>query len=288
MPSPAHETLAAAFQEDPELLRALLLALELPTPSEPLTIVDSNVRFADPKEVRPDALALVVSTRPSWIAAEVQGDPDPSKARRWPLLAGILLDEHGTMGDLVVVTHSAATAAWAQTVACHRGPLGTEFRLTPVVVELTGANVERLLDPARPELALVAAWAMQDRHGEEARAVVRRALALAASLSEPTRTRQTGAILNVLSEQMREILQEETMDLTKLPEGPLVKLLKTEGKAELLHAQAAMRLGRELSPVESAALDARIQSRGVAAVGGLLLELGADAFAAWLAQSEPQ
>jgi hypothetical protein len=190
------------------------------------------------------------------------------------------------MGDLVVVTHSAATAAWARTVAHHRGPLGTEFRLTPVVVELTGANVERLLDPARPELALVAAWAMQDRHGEEARAVVRRALALAASLTEPTRRRQTGAILNVLSEQMREILQGETMDLTKLPEGPLVKLLKTEGKTELLHEQAARRLGRQLTALETAALDTRIQARGAEAVGGLLLELGTDAFAAWLAQSD--
>ena len=38
----------------------------------------------------------------------------------------------------------------------------------------------------------------------------------------------------MLSELMHEILQEETMDLTDLPEGPLVKLLKTEGKSELL------------------------------------------------------
>jgi hypothetical protein len=70
------------------LLRALLVALGLPTPSAPLTIVDSNVRLADPSEVRPDALALMVGNRLTWLAAEVQGEPDSTKGCRWPLLAG--------------------------------------------------------------------------------------------------------------------------------------------------------------------------------------------------------
>lgn len=78
------------------------------------------------------------------------------------------------------------------------------------------------------------------------------------------------------------------MDLTKLPEGPLVKLLKSEGKTELLHHQAATRLGRALTAEETAGLDMRIHSRGAAVIGDLLLELGSDAFAAWLAQADPR
>jgi hypothetical protein len=230
MPSAAHETLAAALREDPHLLPTLLDALGLPSPSQPLAGVDSTVRWMDPVEVRPDGLSSTGAE--GWFATEVQCERDDDKARRWPLLAAVLLDEHRTMGDIVVLTHRRSIGAWARTVAMHRGPLGTRLTVEPVVVLVTDDEVERLLDPAHPKLALVAAWAMHERHGASAQQVVRRALDLARELEEPRRTELVNGILNVLGERMRAMVEADEMDFTKLPEGPLVKLLKAEGRAE--------------------------------------------------------
>ena len=57
------------------------------------------------------------------------------KQRRW-LAAGALLDSRGVMGDVIVVTHDASVASWAEEVAFVVGPNGTRFGLVPVVVTL--------------------------------------------------------------------------------------------------------------------------------------------------------
>lgn len=58
---------------------------------------------------------------------------------------------------------------------CFRTRRGTELVLTPVVL-LLDTEAAELLDPRRPELALLAAWAMHNRHGPKAVKVVERAL----------------------------------------------------------------------------------------------------------------
>ena len=135
------------------------------------------------------------------------------------------------MGDLVVMTPSRRVARWARKVATTGGPLGTRLALSPVVLLLAGSHVSSLLDAQRPELALLAAWAMQTRHGAEARAVVRRSLELTASLPEPLRTVQTRAIFNVLSERMLGFLKEADMDPEKIPESPAMRRLRLEDEA---------------------------------------------------------
>ncbi|MEI7894998.1 MAG: hypothetical protein WCI05_18020, partial [Myxococcales bacterium] len=171
MASAAHETLVAMFTEQPTLLHVLLAKLGHDGAALP-PVTDSAVRFIEPAEVRPDAFFEAPDV--PWIGVEVQGTEDDAKRRRWPLLVAIKLDQSTIMGDLVVITHSRALGKWARTCVVHRGPRGTVLTLKPVVLVIDGSRVEDLLDPKHPALALVAAWAMQDRHGPKAQAVVRR------------------------------------------------------------------------------------------------------------------
>ena len=108
-----------------------------------------------------------------------------------------------------------------------------------------------LLDPASPQLALCAAWAMQHRHGPAAARIVERAIDITSHLPPPLRDAQWRAILDVLSEKMLSRLREVAMHPDRVPERPAVRKLRlfleqkgraeglAEGKAEGLAAGKA-------------------------------------------------
>ena len=54
------------------------------------------------------------------------------------------------MGDVVVLTTRARVAKWATGIVARRGPFGTRFDLAPIVIHITAAMIESLLDPAEP------------------------------------------------------------------------------------------------------------------------------------------
>ncbi len=169
MPSPAHETLVAILHQRPDLLDLLLRTLGRAGFSAKVEAKDSAVRVANPLEVRPDLVLLAEGERGPWSIVEVQLARDEDKQRRWLAAAGALLDSRGVMGDVIVLTHDASVAKWAQEVAFVIGPNGTRFGLVPVVLQLTQAEAERLLATGRAELAVFAAWAVHDQKGERRR-----------------------------------------------------------------------------------------------------------------------
>ena len=131
-----------------------------------------------------------------------------------------------------------------------------------MVLVIDGSRVEDLLDPKYPALALVAAWAMQDRHGPKAQAVVRRALDLAATVAEDQRVGLTRAILGVLNEAMLAVVRRWTMDFTKIPEGPVVKAFKDEGRVEGQRSTLLRQLARRglpVSPAEKAKIESELR-----------------------------
>ncbi|MCC6557210.1 MAG: hypothetical protein IT372_30020 [Polyangiaceae bacterium] len=161
----------------------------------------------------------------------MQNRIDPAKRRRWLLASTVLLNAHGKMGEVIVITTSRRVARWASTVASARGGLGTRLVLQPVVLLLAGPVVERLLDPAHPDLALFAAWAMQRRHGPEAKKIVERAIELTGALPPPLREEQLRAIVSVLSKPLWSHLREVLMDPKKTPETPWFREFRLELEA---------------------------------------------------------
>jgi hypothetical protein len=221
-----HDTMVVLLKEHPEWLDAVLGALAGVRLPPGLTLADSAQRKTDAVEVRGDLLFVAGTTGP-WFLLEVQLAIDEAKARKWPLMAALLLDERGTMGDLVVLTPHAHVAAWARTVSHTAGMLGTHLAVSPVVVLLDGDHAETFLDPARPELAFFAVWTMQDRHGPTAKAVVDRAFALVdAVASAELRALLVRAMYNVLSEPLAQTYREMLMDLQSLPESPAMRSLR--------------------------------------------------------------
>lgn len=223
MPSAAHEALVAALDERPELLALLvekLLGQRLPGP---LTSADSTLRFADPDEVRPDLVLRAPDG--AWVIVEVQGSVDAEKPRRWLLAMAAMFNETSVAGDLLVITHERRIATWVEHSTRIRGPLGTGLALEPMVLLVAGRVVDALLDEAHPELAFLAAWAMQHRHGREAVRVVRRAFELSARLDDDLQGRRWRGILNVLSGTILEKLEELRMRRTEVPLRPEVRKL---------------------------------------------------------------
>jgi hypothetical protein len=223
MANPAHDVLVQALRDDVSLLPAILARLRkvrLPRLTKPF---DSTVRLARPVEVRPDVVHL---TDGGWIICEVQNKVDWKKRRRWLLAASVLLDDTRRMGDLVVITASASVARWARVVAHVRGQAGTLLRLTPVVVYLGLRHARMLLASGSPELALVAAWAMQHRHGPAAARIVERAIDITHHLPPPLRDAQWRAILDVLSDKLLSRLREAAMTPDRVPERPAVRKLR--------------------------------------------------------------
>lgn len=86
MPAPAHEVPLALLHEHPELLAALFEKLGRAAPEGKLVTVDTNLRFADPTEVRPDLVFR--AERPRWLLVELQNRigvprvPSPRTAHR--------------------------------------------------------------------------------------------------------------------------------------------------------------------------------------------------------------
>src|SRR5215510_6331856 len=197
MPSTPHEVMVAALREQPTLLPLLVRALTGRTMAQNLKPVDSTVRFVKVAEFNPD---LLFAREPQWAVIEVQNDIDPDKQRRWLLAAGVLLDQTGVLGDVIVLTAHRAVADWALTVAHVETPLGTTLALTPVVLYVGPEMLNRLLSEEHPELAVVATWAVSHRHGPRAQEVVMRALAMTEHLPAALQDTQRNAILSLLSE----------------------------------------------------------------------------------------
>ena len=207
------------------------------------------MRFIRAAEVRPDVL---LAQEHRWALVEVQNDCDQDKQRRWLLAAGVLLDQEGTLGDVIVITARQSVATWALTVAHVATPLGTKLELTPVVLYVSPDMIDRLLTEEQPELAVVATWAVSHRHGPEAKRVVERAIELTAKLPEALQEAQRNAILTLLSARMLAWLEETTMNPDKIPMSPAVLKFKARLKAEGQRRALLMLLGaRGLSATET-------------------------------------
>jgi len=293
MPGTPHEVVLLAIRDNPELFAEVLRRVAGTDMPGPIDVIDSNVRFAASLETRPDLVVRTPNATSKWIIIELQNRKDESKCRSWPLAVSVLLRRDG-MGDVVVITASRSVAAWAKTAAHHRGERGTSFGLTPVILLLSKDHVEALLDPARPELAIFAAWARCRGKGPEAHRVATRAIELTEELPAPLREAQRRAILAILDQQLVASLKEMVMDADKIPETKASRALrlflergearhKAQGKREALLAVLAT---RGLSPTKEertsidaltdlTALDRCIQAAVTAAsVGAMLASAG--------------
>lgn len=212
-----HDILVEALKEKPELLSELLRRVRGAGLPGPVVPVDSSVRFAVSLETYPDLVLATLGPDSTWFMVEVQNRKDERKARSWYLATGVLLQRH-RMGDLVVITASRAVARWASSVAMHEGALGTRAGVAPVVLHLSKKEMDRLLDPAAPELALFAVWARCRGNGPEAKRVARRALEVTEALPPELQEAQTRAILVMLGERLLGSLREMAMDVNKIPE----------------------------------------------------------------------
>jgi len=194
------------------LLNLLLDAMGLPPLPASLRPDDPTQRVANPVEVRPDLLLVAEGLRGDWVLVEVQLAVDPDKQRTWLAATAVLYDARRTMGDLLVITHDASVAAWAHTVAQATGPGGTHLSLCPRVLLLTRAAVERQLAAGRPELAVMAVWAVHDQKGRAALQVVRDAYAQVVNTSDPKlRDTLRRAMLSMLDADLLKTLQELMM-----------------------------------------------------------------------------
>jgi hypothetical protein len=230
MAGASHDVLVQVLRDDPSLLPELLRisGRELPGKLEPM---DSAVRFTRPVEVRPDVVGHIGDT---WVACEVQNDPDDAKGRRWLLGMAAMHDETRRMGELVVITASKRVARWARRIAHVTGPIGTSLKLSPLILLLGPRVIPQLLDPAKPELALCAAWAMQRRHGWQAERIVLRAVEVTDTLPQRLRNAQLHAILSVLSDKLRARLERKMINPDKIHEKPAARrfrlLLEKQGR----------------------------------------------------------
>ncbi len=230
MPSPAHETLVTLLRDSPALLNLLLDAMGLPLLPAPLVPDDATLRVANPVEVRPDLLLVESGLKGHWALVEVQLGVDPDKQRRWLAATALLFDARGAMGDLVVITHDASVAAWARTIAQATGPGGTHLSLRPRVLLLTRDAVDRLLAAGRPEMAVMAAWAVHDQKGCPAQKVVRAAFTHIASTSDPElRATLVSAMLSMLDTDLLNVLREMIMlSPSQFPFNPAGEALRQE------------------------------------------------------------
>jgi hypothetical protein len=250
--------MVAALREQPTLLPLLVRALTGRTMAQDLQPVDSTVRFVKVAEFNPD---LLFARERQWAVIEVQNDIDPDKQRRWLLAAGVLLDQTGVLGDVIVLTAHRAVADWALTVAHVETPLGTQLALTPLVLHVGPEMLDRLLSVEHPELAVVATWAISHRHGPRAKEVVMRALEVTERLPAVLQETQRSAIMSLLSEQTLAWLQKMQMNPDKIPMSAAYLRFKAA-----LQAEAERRGRREgLAEGERNALRMLLRTRGLSA-----------------------
>ncbi|HEU4537459.1 MAG TPA: hypothetical protein VFS00_25245 [Polyangiaceae bacterium] len=96
-------------------------------------------------------------------------------------------------------------------------------------------EAERLVREGEPELALVAAWALQGKSGPRSKALALRALERTASLPEPMQRRQGRAIMQLLSAPLRQHIQAMLLKgLEQIPQSKSFKkfMRSIEGPAE--------------------------------------------------------
>lgn len=250
MPGPAHETLVALLAQRPDLLDLLLRTLGRPGLPSKVEAADSTLRIANPLEVRPDLVLVAAGERGPWVIVDVQLKRDDDKQRRWLAAVGVLLDTRGAMGDVIVITHDASVATWAGEIARVVGPAGTRLVLEPVVVQLTLAEVERLLATGSPELAVLAAWAVHDQRGRDAQEVVRAVVeVIEAAPDAQLREALVQAMISMLGDPLVAVVREMLMNPIVTPPSPAYLALRRDieaigevrGKAESLLAVLAAR-----------------------------------------------
>jgi hypothetical protein len=221
MPGAPHDILVAAFHEQPSLLAAALERLTHTPTRGRLRVADSVRRIVREVEVRPDN--VFEGGDPPWTVVEVQNEIDPAKPRRWAVLVGAMFDAYGALGDVVVFTANRAVAGWAKTAVRFRTRRGTLLVIEPVVIHLDEETARSLLDPRRPALALLAAWAMHERHGPRAQQIVARALDLTEQLPRRLRDSQRSAILAAMNDAMLGHLKKWAAHPELLPMRPAVR-----------------------------------------------------------------
>ena len=232
MPGPAHETLVALLSQRPDLLDLLLRTLGRHGLPPALKAADSTLRIANPLEVRPDLVLVAEGERGAWVLVDVQLRQDPDKQRRWLAAAGVLLDTRGAMGDVLVLTHDASVAAWARDVARVVGPGGTRLLLEPLVVQLTLAEVERILATRSPELSVFAAWAVHDQRGREAKEVVRSVVeVIGAAPDAQLREALVQVMISMLGGPLVAVVREMLMNPIVIPPSPAYLALRREIEA---------------------------------------------------------
>jgi len=221
MPGAPHDILVAAFHEQPSLLAAALERLTHTRTRGRLRVADSVRRIVREVEVRPDN--VFEGGDPPWTVVEVQNEIDPAKPRRWTVLVGAMFDAYGALGDVVVFTANRAVARWSKTAVRFRTRRGTLLVIEPVVIYLDEDTARSLLDPRRPALALLAAWAMHERHGPRAQKIVARALDLTERLPRRLRDSQRSAILGAMNDAMLGHLKKWAAHPELLPMRPAVR-----------------------------------------------------------------
>ncbi len=272
MPSPAHESLVTLLRDSPALLCLLLDTMGLAPLPAPLVPDDATVRVANPVEVRPDLLLVEGGRTGPWVLVEVQLEVDPDKQRRWLAATALLFDARGTMGDLFVITHDASVAAWARTIAQTTGPGGTHLALCPRVLQLTRHAVDRLLTAGRPEMAVLAAWAVHDQKGRPAQKVVRAAFEQIDAASDPAlRARLPRAMLSMLDDKLLHVLQEMIMlNPNKFPISPASEAILQAYEARRAVAEARAKTLEEARAVlrtQAEAVITVLQARGLVVDG---------------------
>ncbi len=137
------------------------------------------------------------------------------------------------------------------------------------MILLSHAEVERLLASERPELAVLAAWAIHDQRGRSAQRVVR-AVAAQVGATEDLALRESllRAMLSMLDKSLLDVLRELIMTKTlQFPRNPALDELLRElearefARAEALGEARGKALGETLAKVQ--ALHTVLRARGL-------------------------
>lgn len=233
------------LREHPTWLALLLRALGHDEHAPPAVVTDPTLRLTDPAEVTLD-LMFGEAEGGAWTLVEVQLKVDADKESVWPLAVAWQRHRRGVAGDLLVITASESVARWADAACAARGALGTSFTLRPVVVHLGLEEAHALLATGRAELAFFAAWALHDRHGDEAVEVVTEAVRrLDAEPDERLRRSVLRAILNTVHDRLVEHFRSYFMSASNYPESPAFRALRVE--LEDRARDAGLREGRVMA-----------------------------------------